>query len=139
MKDNYPDIHRLMQELFERDKYPESEVIVDLDGDDYSHQPLITWRTLNEGQFAHGLWNVILTVNVMFDLSDPAMDGLLPYVYAQVRSWDKPGQGVLADEKYGVESVEDGAVFDIINVANINGKDVSQYACQWRLTIKDWS
>ena len=128
-----------MQELFERDKYPGSEIIVDLDGNDYESLPLVSWRTLNEGQHAHGLWNVILTVNVMFDLADSDMDGLLPHIYAQVRSWDKPGTGVLAAEKYGVESVEDGAVFDIISVADINGKDVSQYACQWRLTIKDWS
>ncbi|MBU3995589.1 MAG: hypothetical protein KKF42_07420 [Actinobacteria bacterium] len=139
MKDTYPSIHGLVQTILEQGKYPGSTVIADLDGDDYEDLPLVAWRTLNEGQVSHGVWRVILIVNVMFDLADTDMDTLLPHIYKQIRGWDTPGQGIIAAEKIGVESVNDGAVFDLIHIANLNGKNVSQFASQFELTIRDWS
>lgn len=139
MKTKYPDIHRLFQVILEDGAPTGVSVIVDLDGEDYEDMPVVTWRTITEGQIAHGLWRVTLILNVIFDIADEATDDLLPSLYAQIHGWNEPGEGVLATEKYGVESVEDAAVFDLIFASIVNGKNVSQYAAQFTVLVRDWS
>lgn len=139
MKANYPNIHRLIQTNLTEGAYPGSTVIVDLDGDDYKDLPLISWRALNEGQYAHGLWRVNLILQVILDLEQTDMDDLLPHLYAQIHSWNEPGKGVIRDEKLGVESVTDGAVFDTVSSTWVNGKHLTQFSAQFSLTVQDWS
>lgn len=139
MKPHYPNMHRLFQTILTEDAYPGSAVSADLDGDDYDTIPLVTWRAMNDGQVDHGKWNVLLIVHVLIDLAESDMDAVLSHVYAQIQSWNKPGRGVLADEKYGVLSVEDSAVFNLVNQSMLNGKQVAQFTSQFRIIVQDWS
>lgn len=139
MKANYPNIHRLVQTILTDGAFPGTTVIADLDGNDYEELPLISWRALNEGQYGHGLWRVNLVLQVVLDLEQTDMDDLLPHLYAQIHSWNEPGKGVIKDERLGVESVSDVAVFDTVSMAWVNGKHLTQFAAQFTLLVHDWS
>lgn len=137
MKDTLPPFMPFCQYILEEDRYPGSTVIVDLDAHSYESVPLVSWTFLNEGQRDHGLWGGILAITVICDPADA--DKILPHIYKQVHRWESPDKGELPDEKIGVETVTDTAVFDIVHQSIVNGKALAQFNGQFRLTIIDWS
>lgn len=113
------------------------EVAADLDANSVGDTPMVTFTVLNQGQFEHGLWRVILLLNVFCEASDT--DDLLSTLYPLILSWEEPGMGVLEEEKLGVQSIQDSNVFDLVTQAVMNGKHILQFSGQFELIVQDWS
>lgn len=137
MKHAYPPFQRFMQGVLESGTYPGATVISELDANSYEDLPLVSWMYMNSGQLDYGLWDGVLALSLLCDAA--THEAFLAHVYEQVRSWETPGLGVDQDLKLGVERVTDMAVFQLNNIAALNGKSVLQFNAQFALKIRDWS
>lgn len=137
MKPHWPNFPRLIQSVLEEGAFPGTTVIADLDSNSYEEVPLISWGMVNEGQVDYGVWSLLVSMSLIIDPFQ--MNSILPHVYAQIQSWNEPGVGVLADEQFGIESVEDQTVLNPKNSAIVNGKHLAEFDSQFRLIVRDWS
>ena len=137
VRDNFIDVQHLIDKIMQDGAFPGSHVMADVHSDSGTEVPAVLWAAFNNGQFDHGLWGVTLSVTV---ICTPFERGpLISHLYRQIRSWDKPGKGILAEENYGVERVRDMTVFNLIHETVLNGKEYAQFNGTFDLTVRDWS
>lgn len=104
-----------------------------LHADSFDQMPFVSWQVINNGQYGFGLWNVTLILEVVADTV--AMYDTCSALYAGIKSWGVPGQGVVPDVGF-VEAIEDQGVFDKSSQALIQGKFLAQAAATFTLSVR---
>lgn len=122
----------LMTEIAPDDVTP----IQEQHADSYDEVPFVSWTAINQGQYAHGLWNVTLVLAVVAEPTD--LFRICSELYSGVQGWAVPGVGVLAAVG-GVNTVTDGGVFDKVSEVRLPGKHLAQANATFQLTIQDMS
>ncbi len=110
--------------------------IQDQHADSYDEVPFVSWTAINQGQYAFGLWNVTLVLNLL-----AAPREIFSYsaeLYAAIQSWNTPGEGVTPGVA-AINTVEDAGVFDKVNEIRLPGKHLSQAVATFRITVQDLS
>lgn len=104
-----------------------------LHADTFNEMPFVSWQAINNGQYSYGLWNVTLILEVVAEVD--AMHDICQQLYAGIKSWAVPGEGVVADVGW-VEGIEDQGVFDKSSQALIHAKFLAQAAATFTLSIR---
>jgi hypothetical protein len=134
------DDEQLLYALFTRDLAPGTQCAAELDVDSFDDLPLVTFVTTAGDQNANGpgLWSVSLTVNVFADGQDAAW-AVCKTVYGVIHAWATPGGGVLAGlpELGHISRVEDVSKFSRTATVDLGGKNITQYAGLFTLSIRN--
>lgn len=137
MKETIPNFFAFIDYILTTGLNSKLTAVNELTAHEYENVPLLSWTYLNQGQSARGIWEGTLVLNLICEAAD--VNELTAAVYQHVRKWDTPGNGVHSASKVGVESVSDGAVFDLISMGALNGKNVLHLTSSFSLTVRDWA
>lgn len=104
-----------------------------LHADSYEQAPFASWQAVNNGQYSYGLWNVTLILEVVADTV--AMHDICAQLYAGIKSWGIPGEGVVPGIGF-VEGIEDQGVFDKSSQSIVHGKFLAQASATFTLAVR---
>lgn len=133
MSDKLLDVETLFDALMTDAAPPGVTPIQWLHADTYDQMPFASWQVVNNGQYSYGLWNVTLILEVVTDTV--TMHDVCSQLYAGIKSWAIPGQGVVPDVGF-IENIEDQSVFDKSSQGLVQGKFLSQASATFSISVR---
>ena len=133
----YPHFQKFIHELVATGAHPEAAVLADVDPETHDVMPAVVYMFVNQGQSDYGIWDGTLHLSLVCEVSE--QDEFLRHTYNQVREWGLPSGGKNEELKLSVHSVDEVVVHQLVHLAKVKGKHVTQFDSQFTLRIKDWS